>query len=440
MKLTPTPIEIEEFEGFTPEKDIFQRKQYAEQLTNIVSNVNDELVVAIDAPWGEGKSTFVRMWRGLLKQNSIESIYFDAYKNDFIEDPFLALIGEIYSLLNSNENTKVKKEFKEQAISAIKTIGKAGVRIGIRAATAGVLDETVLEGAGAGDELAAISDKYISERLESLEEDKASIEAFKSVLAKAANELGGENKLIFVIDELDRCKPSFALEILEKIKHIFSIPGIVFILVMNREQMNEIIKSRYGIGIDSTKYLQKFVHIWTGLPKSNEQHTSDIKKYLNDCLARMDFELKTRSQQSGIELYVELLSHYNASLREIERSLTHFAIIHNMTDSNINADYMWLSIYLSITKVLFPSSYKKLANGNTTYEEILTETKLSSLEDEYWGKGKAEPHPIRWLIRYYLSDDEQVKELLAQGNHSESRGFGRTAIKDICGWIETFNR
>jgi hypothetical protein len=26
MKLTPSPVEIEEYEGFLPEKDIFQRK------------------------------------------------------------------------------------------------------------------------------------------------------------------------------------------------------------------------------------------------------------------------------------------------------------------------------------------------------------------------------------------------------------------------------
>lgn len=159
MKLTPPPIEIQEYEGFLPEKDIFQRKHFAEELSNLISNVNDELVVGLDAPWGEGKTTFVKMWRGMLKEKGIESIYFDAYKNDFLEDPFLALVGEVYSLLDSEENKDIKDEFKTKAVSAIKTIGKASIRIGLRALTAGVLDETALEGAGAGNEIADITDK-----------------------------------------------------------------------------------------------------------------------------------------------------------------------------------------------------------------------------------------------------------------------------------------
>jgi hypothetical protein len=438
MKLTPSPVEIEEYEGFLPEKDIFQRKNFAEKLSNLIENVSDELVLAIDAPWGEGKTTFVKMWQGMLKEQNIESIYFDAFQNDFLDDPLLALVGEVYSLLD--EETETKEEFKNKAVSAIKTIGKASIRIGLKALTAGVLDETVLEGAGAEKEITDMSDSYISSRLDSLKDDKASIEEFKITLSATAETVGGGNKIVFIIDELDRCKPSFALDLLEKIKHIFSIPGIVFVLVMNREQMDEVIRSRYGAGIDSTKYLQKFVHIWTGLPKSPDGYTSNGKKYLNDCLKRMDFEIKTRTEQVGFELYEELIDHYNISLREIERSLSNYAIIHNLTDGNLNPDYSWLSIYLCIIKVLYPNTYRKLALGNISYEKAIKETQLQSFETDHWKDYKPEGHPLRWLLKYYLSGEDEVKELLTHGNFSEGRGHGRSAVVDICEWLETFKR
>jgi KAP family P-loop domain len=440
MKLTPAAIEIGEFEGFTPEKDIFQRKHFAEQLTNLIGNVNDELVLAIDAPWGEGKTTFVRMWRGMLHDHNMESIYFDAFKNDFLEDPFLALVGEVHHLLDDEEHKEVREEFKRKAIDALKIFGKASLRVGIRAATAGVLDETVLEGAGAEGEVAKISDKYISDRIDSVESDKSILESFRETLGKVVKELGGDAKLVFIVDELDRCKPSFALDLLEKIKHIFSTTGIIFVLVMNRDQMSEVIKSRYGLGIDSTKYLQKFIHIWSGLPKTKEHRTSDGRRYLQDCLSRMDFEIKTKSQQTGIELYEELIDYYNISLREIERSLAYYAIIQNMTEGDLNADYAWVSIYLSIVKVLFPKSYRKMQLDNISYEEAIQETKLDNFEADYWKGDKPEGHPLRWLLKYYLSSDEEAKALLAEGNYLASRSYGRSAVTDICGWLETFKR
>jgi predicted KAP-like P-loop ATPase len=64
---------------------------------------------------------------------------------------------------------------------------------------------------------------------------------------------------VFVIDELDRCRPPFAPEVLENIKHLFSVPNIVFILSMNRSQIEESIRCEYGTQVHASKYLQKFV-------------------------------------------------------------------------------------------------------------------------------------------------------------------------------------
>ncbi len=68
MKLIVPPIDISEDDGFSNGVDIFNRKPFGETLLNLIQNTGDELVLALDAPWGDGKSTFIRMWQGLLKE------------------------------------------------------------------------------------------------------------------------------------------------------------------------------------------------------------------------------------------------------------------------------------------------------------------------------------------------------------------------------------
>jgi hypothetical protein len=95
MRIFPTPIEIGPEEGFAPDKDIFQRASLGSGLTNLVSISEDPLVVMLDAPWGQGKTTFVKMWAGELRKKNIPVIYFDAFANDHVDNAFLAIAAEV---------------------------------------------------------------------------------------------------------------------------------------------------------------------------------------------------------------------------------------------------------------------------------------------------------------------------------------------------------
>ena len=118
MRLSIPPLEISETEGFTTEKDIFNRKPFGEALYKLVSNIEDELIIALDAKWGEGKTTFIKMWRGYLTENKVKSIYFDAFSNDYIDDPFTALSGEIYELAKVVKAPKEKmKKLKRETFN-----------------------------------------------------------------------------------------------------------------------------------------------------------------------------------------------------------------------------------------------------------------------------------------------------------------------------------
>jgi hypothetical protein len=440
MKLTVTPVVIEKGEGFTLEKDIFARKQFAEKLTNLIRNTEDELVIALDAKWGEGKTTFVKMWQGMMGELNIRSIYFDAFENDFIEDPLLALSGEMFSLIEDSDS---QYNFKTKAISAIKVISRAGLRIGIKALTAGVLDETIFDDTGAiqdaSTEASGIVDKYIGDRLMTLESDKASLKAFKEAIGCAVESLSGSDPLIFIIDELDRCKPTFALDTIERIKHVFSVPKVVFVLVMNRRQLEEIIKIKYGQNVEASLYLQKFVHVWVELPRNAEKYNSHGKTYLRKCLDDMGFK-HTQNNDEAIKLYGELIDYYRLSFRDIERSLTNFALVENLTGGDLEFDYYYLLVFLSIIRTTMPEIYVKIKQGHIEYDGengLLAESKISALKDDNLPNEYSETHYLKWLIKHDLSSIEEAREMEKKLGHNIGSGRSGKMIT-ICSWLERF--
>lgn len=438
MKLLVPPLDIEIDDGFANNIDIFKRKSYGEALLNLIKNTEDELVLALDAPWGEGKSTFIKMWQGLLLENNVSHIYFDAFEHDYHSDPFISISSHIYSLIDQSDEDN-HSEFKEKATSAIKLFGRAGLRIGIKALTAGLLDDSVLENTGnvkdASKEASDLVDGYISSQIGKADEERETIAKFKKYLSNLAESIGSDGKVIFIIDELDRCKPKYALALLESIKHLFSVPNITFLLVTNREQLEESVRCEYGREVKASEYLQKFVSIWTTLPKPNNAHASVPKLYLQNCLTRMEYTSSTRTQQTTIEFFEYLASYYNLSLRDIEKSLTNFAIINNAI-GNLNTEYSLVSVFVAVTKTTRPDTYQRLASNGITYKELEVEASLSGLGTEYSGEG----HPLKWLLKYLLATDDEAEELLKQGNPFGGGVSGRNAIIDICRWLESFRK
>ena len=84
------------------------RKQYAEVLTNIVKNYADGFVMAINNEWGTGKTVFVKMWRQYLQNEGLKTLYFNAWENDFEEDPLIAIISDLEELKDSKTETVFK--------------------------------------------------------------------------------------------------------------------------------------------------------------------------------------------------------------------------------------------------------------------------------------------------------------------------------------------
>lgn len=426
MRITVPQIEIFRDEGFS-KKDIFNRKEFGERLASLFENSQEDMVVALDAQWGEGKSTFIKMWQGYVenhREKKFKTIYFDAFTNDYQKDPFLALTAEMYDLLR-DESQEKKEEFRKKAGNTFKSMARGALKIGVRVATGGILDGSIVDSVeqDISNLVAEQVDDIISDRLKSSEEDKSALKYFKKYLQKIAEEKGNGNPIIFIIDELDRCRPDFALELVEQIKHIFSVQGITFLLVLNRKQLEASVKARYGNDIDASLYLQKFVSLWLSLPRANQQYADNGEKYLNHSLSSMLMEGEQFQNTELKELLIEIVKYKKLSYREIERILSYVAIMHNMSSKQgFKPIYQVAMAFICYLKVVAPILFEQISNKSIDFKSLINESKFD-LTDEI----KDEFRYIGYMIKIIKFDfaDDTVRNQMIEDKEIDTRYYPR---------------
>ncbi|MFH7808090.1 P-loop NTPase fold protein [Acinetobacter sp. BSP-153] len=266
------------------EDDLWDRKRLGVQLTNYVDRLQCGAVLALDARWGEGKTWFVRHWQTHLEDKNHNVIYLDAFANDYLDDPFLVVTSEITNTLSKDKKTKrkVKKLIDLSAsvgTALLPSLPKIALTLGLHLVGAGFLGGILQQGyENAQDEIDKLSDETsdrikesIQEKIAGHEAEKKTLEEFKKHLAQTVEKL--DKPLVFIIDELDRCRPDFAIRLIERIKHFFDIPKIVFVLVMNKPQLLQSVKSFYGYDSEMNgDYLEKFVDFTVHLPTSKDAY------------------------------------------------------------------------------------------------------------------------------------------------------------------------
>jgi hypothetical protein len=387
MRLVTPEIEIDESNSFKNDK--LAREPFAESLLSLITNVEDNLVISLDAPWGDGKTTFVKMWRGFLKAKGVKSLYFDAFANDSFEDPFMALVGNIDLLIErefSDKPTTMQKlkEFKGKAVKVGTRLLSWGAKVGVKAVTLNVIKDRDIEqlkeiaediASDAGETAA----KFIEDKLNSYKEVLNATEEFRNKLSELAEEAYKENQkpLVFIIDELDRCKPTYALELIEKVKHLFSVKHVVFVLVMHTDQLEESVKCVYGQSIDARTYLQKFINVECKLPKNivniSRLAENDYAKYCKSLC-----ELHGLPIGNWVEALWILSGIFRLSLRDLERCFTNLSLFFAATAKNQYRDEYLLAL-LVILKVKRPEMFESLKMKRISLDKLWSDLGLGSI-------------------------------------------------------------
>ncbi|MBO3700588.1 P-loop NTPase fold protein [Roseivirga sp. E12] len=346
-----------------------EREEHAKALTNIIKAYPQGFVLAINNSWGTGKTTFIKMWKKHLELNEFKTVYFNAWENDFEDSPLTALMGELQELTQKTNEVVFKSMLNKAAM-----LSKNVAPILIKAAIDKFVDsETLIKS------IEKISENAFSDFDKSVNEyvnKKKSLIEFREELTKFIDSTNGGKPLIFFIDELDRCRPNYAVSILEQIKHFFGVKNIVFILSIDKTQLAHAVRGAYGSEkIDAEDYLKRFIHLEYNLPAppSRLYHRYLYDYYDFDGFFLSDGRKKHRNLPMEKDQFLQtcqiLFSNSDVKLRDQEKifALTRIAL-GGFTDNVFTIPRTL--IFLVYLKILHESFYTQLRQENMSVDQL----------------------------------------------------------------------
>ncbi len=258
--------------------DSLDRRQPVEILTSLVESTAQPFVLSVEAPWGFGKTTFIKLWKAHLESRKHVCLYFNAWENDFVDDPLIAFLGEMRKFVEANLEKIGADEPLRASWEKVKRIGGGVLRktlpLAVQIATHGLLNQKHIKDAadaiGDTDRIEEFASTLAKERMERYKAEKEGIADFRVSLETLAREVtktaDKKPPLIFFIDELDRCRPDFAIALLERVKHLFNVAGVIFVLAIDRTQLDQSVKALYGTDMRPDGYLRRFIDLAYQLP------------------------------------------------------------------------------------------------------------------------------------------------------------------------------
>lgn len=284
-------------------QDKLDREPLADYLTHFITTSQpttneDSRVIALNSGWGTGKTSFVNMWMKKLKDadtSSFVCLKYNAWENDDFPDALMPIICSFQQLID--KTTLNGPELKTSLANIVSTFGPKFLGL-VTPFTCGVN----LEG------FAEAYKEYREKKLpDMIFEEFTARQEHKKLFRKLTEAIRGEHEyLLICIDELDRCRPTFAIETLEVVKHFFDLPNVIFVFSLDMKQLHRSIKTVYG-DIDSMGYLQRFFDYTMSLPKP------DLRMFLMERL--IDHE--GNPLEIRVSLLEELAERFSISLRTL---------------------------------------------------------------------------------------------------------------------------
>lgn len=373
--------------------DTFGRVKLANSFLSLAENIEDDFTIMLDAKWGEGKTTFLKQFVSHAAEEGFPSIYLNAFEHDISKDAFSAISGQILALFHENEPKA--EALKTRFLTSAAKLGKFALRASLRASlavgTAGILNsktieefETEFNGAedvvdSLEDTLDAASAAAVENLIKESAEVQTNLTAVKSALSSVCDFLTdqpllkGKNqnrRVFFVVDELDRCRPDFAIDIMEIIKHFFATERIIFVIGVDQLEILNSIRKVYGEMIDANRYLEKFYDIRFQFNQVTDSGREDlIGKYIDYIQTQLG-EFASSASMNGCLKVIQIKStHEGLSFRTVEKIVQKFLLVEAQLPSRDIAASPLLA-FLCYSSVVDPGAYKKAVVGAYAWDEF----------------------------------------------------------------------
>ena len=380
--------------------DKLGRKRYAEFLKNLILNSSafkreDErraFSIAIDSPWGTGKSYFLNMLKNHLRGLSSDESDFDpngpfrvvlynAWENDCWNNAFEPLAQK---LCESSDIGDLLKENRAALQVVVKSIGIILQGVGEKAAQKVISDHAVKKLRQCKENVYApyltVSEEYVKFR--------QSVDMLKNILSEVAKELQKRSqnpraKIVVIIDELDRCRPDFAVQTMEFVKHLIDAENVVFLFALDMSQLRHSVKSIYGDGMDAEGYLIRFFDYYGKLLQP------DMAEFIRQEIGELE------NLENCIDDFAQTAKRLELSLRDIKTILR---------------------VFFQMEKC-FLYEYKSKIAHLLYFKLVCVKYKFpNQLKDLLLGKEKDAPLPIRGMLPRTTLTAFELAESLESAN------------------------
>ena len=448
---TQTPID-----GDIWHDDLLNRKADAVFLHNFLigkmadrqtNNIPGSYVLNIDAEWGAGKTFFLNRFGQYLEQQGHLVVNIDAWRDDYVDDPFVAVLAAIDARLQpyyddgkSQASTFIQNA-KKYAAPIIVNTAKGMVKTVLKK-TVGTENFTDLLGIEDGSDVGEVVNTATEELLTGVEkltdqftdnmiarfseQEKASVQ-FREQLAKALDTLQDSEQttlpLFILIDELDRCRPTYAVALLERVKHLFDIDNVIFVFGTNSGQLQHSITGAYGPSFDGYRYLKRF------FDKTYHLENTNIHAFLKKFIDQTDIRKfrapgDSRSDVNAMQFLLTAIKSYDLSLRDVEqivdimdsvskgwdhRTLIELCVlfpmsVHYFKSRDLNLDAVKESIPddLEVAHGYDHVGNERNLNVKLIYSQIISALKSPQALEDYLRQNRDET-PIFFYVKEYLS-------------------------------------
>lgn len=339
--------------------DLFKRKEYADQLTNLLYDQEHSIVLALDGAWGSGKSFFLQRWCKDLNNKDRVCVLLNAWEDDFVANPLISMIGQLNRVLEAKRKSGHVKW--DEIVKVGKAVfAKAGLALSaqcLKHFTGIDLSEVKIE------DVASSNEKVLKEYTDLLVARESLLSSIRTLASSIYSATGCS--LVFIVDELDRCRPTYAIETLERIKHLFDVPHVAFILGVDKQQLMQSVKAVYG-NIDSRQYLLRFFDLEFHLPAPDRTaflkslwERYQIEEYLQQKKSDIALKKKMRNARRCIAYLSRM---HSLTLREIETAFKSFVLILRSALKSSEIDPMLLAALIML-RVINSKIYKEWING-----------------------------------------------------------------------------
>ncbi|MCY3772541.1 MAG: P-loop NTPase fold protein [Gemmatimonadetes bacterium] len=371
-QLRPRMIDVPTEDPF--QNDRLERREFGAAVCRLLSYGSNSGVVILDGAWGTGKSTFLKMLAKQARRSdeireAMIAVEINAWENDAFGEPIEHIAGNLQQGLAAQTAGHLPRNRFRRMWLRIK-----GIPIEI-ARYPGIsnLGETILRYSWVKNVEPAIAALNMLALLGKMANctggHENNLQNLRWKLAHEAERLyryrkpGVPSRIVVIVDELDRCRPDYAVRFLETIKHVFEIDHIAYLIAINREQLIYSMKGVYGESFDAEGYLERFGDVWLRFPDaSRENFVRGVVDYMS-LEAVLPGDIHEDVALEGVTvtdmLVVVLGRAKHLNLREIEKIVSEIRAMLCVAREGIER-YTMAVIVAALARHVTPNAYAAL--------------------------------------------------------------------------------